>query len=563
MLSKLTFRFFKNLYQEFDEVYRGIRSKKLYPDSKVLSLAIETPLFEDEIRIANLSYILSATYKPIHDYNVAFYNLEEKISDKLKLFTDKTYFRIVLNYQYAYRQSYKNVSKMMLENLLKRSKYFVDNEKRLRLFNLLSVLCGQYEKQSVDYLSYFSNFFESINLKDLNISEVCSCLEIFPKIKFANPRKNSEILKKYWEILIEKLEKLNLDDLTLTQKFSVLKNLVLIEEGSEDFLRTLEKLVFTNLIKLEVKEVNQLLLAYDKRRTHDYFYMINEIYSKFYENYLGRFEKISINLLSQFFHHFWSTSKYYGMFCDKKIEPKILYLLNDSQKIDSINFKTKIQLILNILNFANHANLNDLSDKIFSIIYNDIESIDLNLLLIYACSFSRNQSIPIEFWEFFSTKIEEILENSDKLTYLYAIYLNLSLQNPEAYEIIAPKLKDHLKNLKNLSEKEKKAEVNLRESSQLQKNVVNVLNKLKIDNFVEYFDEYFIDVAVPSLKIAFEIQGPGHFIFPARSLNGQTLNKMKNLEKMGWNYVALPFFKLRPTDKQLESLIRSSIPLKF
>ena len=146
---------------------------------------------------------------------------------------------------------------------------------------------------------------------------------------------------------------------------------------------------------------------------------------------------------------------------------------------------------------------------------------------------------------------------------MYAIYLNLSLQNPEAYEIIAPKLKDHLKNLKNLSEKEKKAEVNLRESSQLQKNVVNVLNKLKIDNFVEYFDEYFIDVAVPSLKIAFEIQGPGHFIFPARSLNGQTLNKMKNLEKMGWNYVALPFFKLRPTDKQLESLIRSSIPLKF
>lgn len=49
----------------------------------------------------------------------------------------------------------------------------------------------------------------------------------------------------------------------------------------------------------------------------------------------------------------------------------------------------------------------------------------------------------------------------------------------------------------------------------------------------EYYDDYYIDLAIPSLKLAIEIQGPTHYVYPRSCLNGRTLNKIRNLKKKG------------------------------
>ncbi|KAI7839792.1 hypothetical protein COHA_006591 [Chlorella ohadii] len=54
--------------------------------------------------------------------------------------------------------------------------------------------------------------------------------------------------------------------------------------------------------------------------------------------------------------------------------------------------------------------------------------------------------------------------------------------------------------------------------------------------------EYSIDVAIPSHKIAVEVDGPVHFATNSRHLMGGTALKRRLLQRLGWQAVAVPFY---------------------
>lgn len=55
-------------------------------------------------------------------------------------------------------------------------------------------------------------------------------------------------------------------------------------------------------------------------------------------------------------------------------------------------------------------------------------------------------------------------------------------------------------------------------------------------------DDFFIDVAIPSKKIAIEVDGPNHFIAPSREYTMTSQSKHRILTKKGWKVISIPFF---------------------
>jgi len=65
----------------------------------------------------------------------------------------------------------------------------------------------------------------------------------------------------------------------------------------------------------------------------------------------------------------------------------------------------------------------------------------------------------------------------------------------------------------------------------------------------EYWDpslSYPLDVALPSLKIGIEADGPTHYTMNTRRALGATALKHRLIPQLGWTLVHIPFFEWRP-----------------
>ena len=58
---------------------------------------------------------------------------------------------------------------------------------------------------------------------------------------------------------------------------------------------------------------------------------------------------------------------------------------------------------------------------------------------------------------------------------------------------------------------------------------------------------YSLDLALPSSRVAIEVDGPSHFLLPdgrgERKPNGHTLLKRRLLKAAGWRVISVPFFE--------------------
>ncbi|EOD25641.1 hypothetical protein EMIHUDRAFT_237418 [Emiliania huxleyi CCMP1516] len=58
---------------------------------------------------------------------------------------------------------------------------------------------------------------------------------------------------------------------------------------------------------------------------------------------------------------------------------------------------------------------------------------------------------------------------------------------------------------------------------------------------------YSIDLALPSSRVAVEVDGPSHFLLPdgrgVRKPNGSTLLKRRLLAAAGWRVISVPFYE--------------------
>ena len=58
---------------------------------------------------------------------------------------------------------------------------------------------------------------------------------------------------------------------------------------------------------------------------------------------------------------------------------------------------------------------------------------------------------------------------------------------------------------------------------------------------------YSLDLALPSSRVAVEVDGPSHFLLPdgrgVRKPNGPTLLKRRLLRAAGWRVISVPFYE--------------------
>ena len=78
---------------------------------------------------------------------------------------------------------------------------------------------------------------------------------------------------------------------------------------------------------------------------------------------------------------------------------------------------------------------------------------------------------------------------------------------------------------------------------------------------------YSLDLALPSSRIAIEVDGPSHFLLPdgrgVRRPNGPTLLKRRLLAAAGWRVISIPFYEWDglTADERQTYMERAAAPL--
>jgi very-short-patch-repair endonuclease len=192
-----------------------------------------------------------------------------------------------------------------------------------------------------------------------------------------------------------------------------------------------------------------------------------------------------------------------------------------------------------------------------------LETLNSNFFLKSGVFLSRYQETDSFFWENFLKHLPEMLQNKHNLISLYSIHLNLRLKDKKNFEIISPRFDENL--IKNAREKWKEVrnnEVKLTKISHTHNKIRIILEKKKVNFVIEYYDEYFVDIALPDSKICIEVNGPGHYLFPDVILNGRTENKRQNMEKLGWKLFSFPYFYYDDeAEDAIENFVNQIIPL--
>ena len=84
-------------------------------------------------------------------------------------------------------------------------------------------------------------------------------------------------------------------------------------------------------------------------------------------------------------------------------------------------------------------------------------------------------------------------------------------------------------------------------ASALQRSVAAALAAVRFgfeEEYVEPRTGYSLDLALPSSRIAIEVDGPTRFLLPdGREPNGPTLLKRRLLAAAGWRVISVPFFE--------------------
>ena len=87
-------------------------------------------------------------------------------------------------------------------------------------------------------------------------------------------------------------------------------------------------------------------------------------------------------------------------------------------------------------------------------------------------------------------------------------------------------------------------------TSGLQRSVATALAAIQPGFEEEHLEprtSYSLDLALPSSRIAIEVDGPSHFLQPddrgVRKSNGPTLLKRRLLAAAGWRVISVPFYE--------------------
>lgn len=427
-----------------------------------------------------------------------------------------------------------------------------------------------FQDKNIQYETYLKSYFSKIALEELekiSASELINLCIILYKIGTLN--KYFDILVENKEgiyVVLERIIKKKMDDLSVRDAFNILKCFVVNDRGSEDFCRKLESMVFSNLSGLLSKEVSDIPNIYAKRKLHNYSYLINSIYKPLYEEIVKRFDEMDSFTLSACLFNYWRNSNLYGIYCTGELVRKLKDLLRNTEYFNGINSVTASFLIQNVLSLLSHIRKIDQNvidsviqlEKIFS------QKLDPMFYMRVINYMSRYEFFDELMLENFLSRFEQLYEDRKNFKSLYLIWLNFKLKIPEHFGKLRKTFTDaRLDEIESEWKKSKTNYLDLSEASQIHQEFKRELEILKVEYVFEYYDEYFIDLALPKYRICIEIHGPGHYIFPDNQINGKTQNKMEILEKLGWKYYSYPYFLHKYRKNTIGIFLNKIIPLDF
>lgn len=447
------------------------------------------------------------------------------------------------------------VTPELLEELVKYSKSYLENNPNPKIAYSISKFLQALPSHQISKLKkYFPlnfnltpSYLSSLSLSDLsyihalytpNKQKQTFLLHLSP-----SPQMFSDFSCSFISSSLTKLSQFNTSH--AIDWYFILKYHLLCNSSSETTIKNIEKILIPIINGLSENSLINLMFTYQHRKTQDIDYLMNTFWKSVYECLLYNFDKYNIKYLELILKNYAVSSQMYGNYCDERIIEKVTNILKNYPHPELSNMTSKVQFLTNVFIFA--YNLQFLDKNIFEMIHKGLlpqfSNMKIDDLITVSVYYSRLNESPIKFWKKFQSRVKEIsngkIENYSKL---YNALLNLKLNSPEVYNRIIgtfdPKM---LEKAESEWKKYRKSEVKKDYKTNIQKVAEEVLDEVKMVYEAEYYDEYNIDLAIVEKRIAFELCGPSHYIWPSMKLNGKSAQKINNLQKKGWKVCLIKF----------------------
>lgn len=442
---------------------------------------------------------------------------------------------------------------------------------RIARYKEIAYLTTWLTKYNIEYEMFFKEALQSISNNDIeNFSQkdLENYLELIVRLNLKKSnidlytKDGTDVFQFIGQLVDKRLENNSLDIKTI---FILLRCLVISDRGAEDTFRKLETLLFTNLQDLDAQCFIKIPQFYHKRILHDYRYVIETGFKPFYEEFANRYPILTIDQKHATLHEYWHNSNYYGMYCDELLADLIYKDLKNPNffKDNAKNINSRDKFLVHSFSYLNHSRQLDqeILDKIFNWSKEFYSTMLLETKIMMAINFAKNPGSNREFWNLFVKDIDSIAKNQYYDTFLYAAFLSLRLQSPEDYEIIREKAEKYHERMRAKWVAQRKKDILSSLGTQMHNEIEKKLQEKEIEYIKEYYLEYFVDIALPKQKVCIEVIGPGHFLHPSKIFNGRTFNKQKNIEKQGWKYHTLPFYKQRSNTILINKFLSAIIPV--
>ncbi|CAG9322262.1 unnamed protein product [Blepharisma stoltei] len=530
----------------------------------------------DHKQLVYATYIAHINYKNNQEFmQVALKKIENELAEKINEFPYDSRCTIIRNLMEATKKGYNLSNKELGKAILASIFIEKDKPKYSKLLFSVALMTHNFEALGLDYKSKFKEleplltpeFLDKLCLKDLSI--LLSAFKLYyQKIfhigyRIVNPMP-----------LFENSEKIILKSITNTTNandlYWILFSYISLNTGTEDFIRHLESLILPRLHELTQFNFNGFPFLYKLRYSSDQKYIIYVIWKAYYEELINRFPKLSAKDMSVVIYRMWWSSSLHGFYCDSRLISLLQNFLNEERFILSLPERDGYELVTNISAFLTHAAFMDdenVVSRISDLLIKLQKGATDKLVMSSTNIMSRHLNVPNRFWDIFLERFPSVSRagSHENDCYLFSIYLNVTLNNAEMKgkfeEIFKPILPRIIRNWKDSSTDS----VSSKKQGYLHKIVEDILKKNEIKYEKEFYDDYYIDLALPDYKLAIEIEGPNHYIYPATKINGKTLNKIRNLEKKGWRVLQLAFYHYREynIEQMIKECVRVCSPIKF
>lgn len=506
------------------------------------------------------SYIIANWYKKQKNRESKVIELENLIIEKVPTMKPNIFVKVAKNFNHLVTQHY-SISKTLLECFIARIGKLETLEDQIQATNELLGFGKFIKLYRLNVKDKVSLLINEKNIKELPKANFFQIMEIFSSVcvnSILQPIELEEI-QDFFELRIEK----ELETFTHHEIKETLIFLITTKSKSDVILRKIESLFFSNIKKTPINEFTKILKLYEHRRLGDYHYIMNSVYKHIFHDFMDRSTQLNSKSLNSYLSTWKSVGKSQGVYSEGNIYEKFKELIEKHRgfNVDDPIGQGVILAIFSMSNFIGFIKMREIAEIAVKVLKPSFDYLDDAKLVALAYEISMNPGLCKEFWYVFNERIDNLMKNFDKKAYIYGIHLNLYLNDEESYSIIKDNISKHMTILSESWKTIRNRDLSLSSKTKYQQKVEKEFKALRISYISEHFHEYYIDIAIPSKKIAFEILGPGHYIFPESIINGKTKLKKNNIEKLGWKYVIIPFYSNKPTTHELHSIILSAIPL--